>query len=263
MNRYIIIFILFSFLGWVWESIYCTILSRSWANRGFLFGPVCPIYGFGSVIGLLFYDLILLGVLPQISWVQVFFLGFVVSMLLEYPTSWLLEKLFHARWWDYSDLPLNLNGRTSVPTSMAFGVGAIIIMKLVIPFADSILEHFSDFMLNLLALFFVAVISVDITLTISALTDFQNRVAAIDNSFQNKMTDIVSHIYNKKDVLKQMAVSRIQVFRLPERKAHVASQLKEKNLRSCWRNIIIQRSSSRWIMRCITAVQQLWNIVKM
>lgn len=231
MNRYIVIFIIFSFLGWIWESIYCTIQSRAWANRGFLFGPICPIYGFGSIVGLVLYDLAVLNILPTLSWWHIFLIGFIVSMLLEYPTSWILEKSFHARWWDYTKIPWNINGRTSVPTSIAFGLASILIMKFIMPFADNMLKFFPDSILNFFALFFISLISVDITLTISALTDFQKRVAAIDNSLQNRMTDIVSHIYNKKDVIKQMAVSRITVFRLPERKARVASHLKEKRFK--------------------------------
>lgn len=111
INRYIIAYFVFSVLGWVWESIYCTAEKRKWQNRGFLYGPLCPIYGFGSVIGLLFYDLISYGIIPSLSWWMILIAGFFVSILLEYPTSYILERKFHARWWDYSDLPLNINGR--------------------------------------------------------------------------------------------------------------------------------------------------------
>jgi len=98
MNKYIIAFFLFSFLGWVWESIYCTIRDHKWANRGFLYGPICPIYGFGSILGFFIYDLVKTGHLPSIKWWMIFILGFIISMVLEYPTSWALEKLFNARW---------------------------------------------------------------------------------------------------------------------------------------------------------------------
>ena len=140
MNKVIVIFFMFAFLGWVWESIYCTAKDRKWANRGFLYGPICPIYGCGGIIGLFACDLVKGGVLPQLSPWQMFGAGFVVSMILEYPTSWVLEKLFHARWWDYSRVPLNINGRTSVPTSIAFGAVSIPIMKTILPAADTLIE---------------------------------------------------------------------------------------------------------------------------
>ena len=102
MNRYTITFFIFSFLGWVWETIYCSLRVHKLVNRGFLYGPICPIYGFGALLGFIIYDLVKTGYLPELEWWAIFILGFIVSMVLEYPTSWVLEKLFDARWWDYS-----------------------------------------------------------------------------------------------------------------------------------------------------------------
>jgi len=230
MNRYILIFVIFSFFGWVWETIYCTLIMQSWANRGFLFGPVCPIYGFGTICGLVLYDLMQAEKIPKLSWWQVFLIGFFLSMILEYPTSWALEKMFSARWWDYSTMPLNINGRTSIPTSCAFGLMSIFLMKYAIPFVDGKLQQLSDPMMNFLALLFMVIITVDTTLTVTALTDFKDRVTAIGNSFQNKMTDIVKYMYEKKDAVKQNAISRITQFKFPGRKLHIAAKLKENKL---------------------------------
>lgn len=251
MNRYIFIFAVFSFLGWIWESIYCTIKDHKWANRGFLFGPICPIYGFGAIIGLAIHDFTVKGILPELIWWQVFLIAFVVSMVLEYPTSWLLEKLFHARWWDYSNLPLNINGRTSVPTSAAFGIAGILVVKLVIPLTEGIFCYISNPVLNVLVLLFVAIISVDTTLTVSALTDFQNRVAAIDDGFQNRMTDIVNHMYDVKDTLKHKAVERIVVFRLPKRKAEIAKSLRDRK----FQELLEEYNNSEIIMQMDNYIQ--------
>lgn len=228
LNKYIVAFFLFSFLGWIWESIYCIIRKHRWDNRGFLYGPVCPIYGCGSLVGIFIYDLIKDGYLPNIKWWMVFILGFVVSMILEYFTSWLLEKLFKARWWDYSHVPLNINGRTSVPTSVAFGAAAVPIMKILIPLADRGLSLLSVFLLNIFALILVSIISVDITLTISALTDFQKRVASIDEAFQNHMTNIVDRVYGGQNSFYNKVIQRITVFKLPGHKNRIAKQLREK-----------------------------------
>ena len=108
INRYLIAYFLFSVLGWVWESIYCTAKEKKWQNRGFLYGPLCPIYGAGAIIGLLYWDLNASGIIPDLSWLGVFVAGFIVSMILEYPTSYILEKKFNARWWDYTTVPLNI-----------------------------------------------------------------------------------------------------------------------------------------------------------
>lgn len=228
MNRYVIAFFLFSFLGWIWESIYCTIVEQKWANRGFLYGPICPIYGFGSLFGLLTYDLVKSSHLLKFQWWMMFILGFVTSMILEYITSWALEKIFKARWWDYSKLPLNINGRTSVPTSIAFGFVAILVMKILIPLADRGLDALPEFLVNILALLLVSIVSIDTTLTISSLTDFQNYVISLDEEFQNHMTNIVDQVYSKRKSIYNKAIQRIVVFKLTGRKNRIARQIREK-----------------------------------
>lgn len=228
LNRYIIAFFLFGFLGWVWESIYCTIRERKWANRGFLYGPICPIYGFGTLIGLCIYDLVKAGYLQKMEWGMIFFIGCVISMVLEYPTSWALEKLFKARWWDYSDFPLNINGRTSVPTSVAFGFAAILVMEFLIPPVDRGLSFLSEPVLNILALILISIVSVDVTLTISSLTNFRNYVAFLDEEFQNHMTNIVDQIYENQKAFYNKAIQRIAVFKLTGRKNRIAKRLREK-----------------------------------
>lgn len=228
MYRYIIAFFLFSFLGWIWESIFCTINQHKWANRGFLYGPVCPIYGCGSIPGLFIYDLIKAGHLPNMKWWMIFILGFFFSMVLEYSISWALERLFKARWWDYSNVPLNINGRTSVPTSLAFGAAAILLLKVLIPLVDKGLSALPETLLHILALILVSIISIDTTLTISSLTDFQKYVASIDEGFQNHMADIVDRVYGNENSLLHKAIQRIAVFKLPGRKNRIAKQLREK-----------------------------------
>ena len=230
MNRYVVSFAIFSFLGWVWESIYCTICQKKWANRGFLYGPVCPIYGFGGTIGLLAYDLAINGIFIELNWWQIFILGFIISMVLEYPTSYVLEKLFHARWWDYTGVPLNINGRTSVPTSVAFGVAAIFVMKFIIPFVDVGLNGISYIFINAMAMFFISAFSIDTTLTITALTDFEKHVALLDENFQKHMTEVVDKIYSNRGTFFRNAAKRTVLFKFPERKLHIARLLLEKKI---------------------------------
>ncbi len=230
MNRYIFLFFAFSFLGWVWESIYCTICHKKWANRGFLYGPICPIYGFGGILGLGVYDLATDGYIPTLGILGIFIAGFAVSMILEYPTSWILEKFFHARWWDYSNVPLNINGRTSVPTSIAFGVASILVMEFVIPFADGVVSAIPEVFHNIIALLLVAVISVDATLTVTELTDFHEQVNSIDEAFQEHMTNAVDKAFDKKSNFKLNAASRVRTFKFSERKNRISKWVVEQNL---------------------------------
>ncbi|EPF29107.1 hypothetical protein C5N99_05660 [Treponema medium] len=225
LNRYLIAYFVFSGLGWIWESIYCTAKERKWQNRGFLYGPLCPIYGFGVTIGLVFYDLISLGIVHQLSWWMILIIGFFVSMILEYPTSYILEKKFHARWWDYSNLPLNLNGRTSVITSIGFGIGAIIIMKYLIPLYERIFVIIPDTIIITLSVVLVAVHSSDFTLTVSRLTNFQSNIDEMESMFQDKMTLTVDKIFERRSKLYGKTLSRIASFKMSESHNKIAERI--------------------------------------
>ncbi len=230
MNTYVILFIVFSVMGWIWESIYCSACEKKWANRGFLYGPLCPIYGFGGIMGLALYQIATLKGVTNLPFWMIFLVGFVVSMVLEYPTSYVLEKLFHARWWDYSNVPLNINGRTSVPTSIAFGAAAILVMKMLIPFFAGLVETLPGWGTNLAALVLVGILSCDFTLTVSALTDFQRRVKAMDDNFQNHMTDAVASMIQNQNRLHLKAVQRISKVKFTGDKLKIADLIKSGKL---------------------------------
>lgn len=121
-------FILYSFFGWVYESILCSCTSHSLVNRGFLNGPLCPIYGFGAVTVILAFWWE-----PDISLWNLFLSSMVLTCTLEYITSWGMEKLFHARWWDYSDYRFQLNGRVCLLGAVAFGSFSVLLIKVVHP----------------------------------------------------------------------------------------------------------------------------------
>ncbi len=111
--RYIASFFAYAFAGWLFEVVISLFQHHRFVNRGFSFGPVCPIYGVGALLSILclapFND-------PLVQFV----VGFFAAGVLEFGTSWAMERLFHARWWDYSNIPLNVNGRICVPGLLLF-----------------------------------------------------------------------------------------------------------------------------------------------
>ena len=116
---------IYSIIGWVYESTICSIGHRKLINRGFLNGPVCPIYGTGAVLVLL--------VLGRIqNPVLLFFAGALVTCSLEYLTSWLMEKLFHARWWDYSKRKFNIGGRVCLIGAVVFGAFSVVLVLVLV-----------------------------------------------------------------------------------------------------------------------------------
>lgn len=153
---------IYSIIGWVYESTICSIGHRKLINRGFLNGPYCPIYGTGAVL--------VLFVLGRIqNPVLLFFAGAVVTCSLEYLTSWLMEKLFHARWWDYSKRKFNIGGRVCLIGAVVFGAFSVVLVLVLHPFVKSLTDRLTDAALNwICAILFVGIVS-DLVVTVKGL----------------------------------------------------------------------------------------------
>ena len=127
IERYFFWLMLYSIIGWVYESFICSVSHKKFINRGFLNGPYCPIYGCGAVLVIL--------VLGRIeNPVLLFLLGSLLTCSLEYITSFAMELLFHARWWDYSDRRFNINGRVCLIGAIVFGAFSALLVKVIHPF---------------------------------------------------------------------------------------------------------------------------------
>lgn len=120
-------FLLYSMLGWLYESTLCSIVTEHrFINRGFLIGPYCPVYGVGAVSCYLFFA-------PLENPLAVMGCSMVLCSVIEYITGYGMEKLFHAKWWDYSDLPFQLHGRICLYGALIFGLANVVICKAIQP----------------------------------------------------------------------------------------------------------------------------------
>ena len=130
LSEFVIVFFLFSVLGWCMEVILKMIELHRFVNRGFLIGPYCPIYGFGVV----FIIVILQDILHLNTGIfSTFAGGFIVCGILEYFVSYIMEKRYHARWWDYSTKPFNIHGRVWIGNLILFGLAAFVILQIIYP----------------------------------------------------------------------------------------------------------------------------------
>lgn len=151
---YFLIFFIYSVLGWVMESVYVGIKQKKVINRGFLIGPYCPIYGYGSLVIVLY--------LMQYKGnvVTVFLLTVFICSFLEYITSYLMEKIFKARWWDYSNERFNLEGRICGKNAILFGLGGLVIVYILHPIISLVLDWISPRWIMILSgIFFVIYIT--------------------------------------------------------------------------------------------------------
>lgn len=127
MNDVILLFFAYSVIGWAWETVYCSIKARKFQYRGFLAGPYCPIYGFAVVTILLSTDQFSRNV------IGLFIIGFIVATIFEFFASVILERAFHLKLWDYSNLWGNLDGRVAPAISLFWGISVVILVKWVQP----------------------------------------------------------------------------------------------------------------------------------
>ena len=123
----ILYFFIYSAIGWFCESIFCSIPAKKFINRGFLIGPLCPIYGFGAL-------LVIWLLKPVASNLLLLFLcGILSTSILEYFTSYIMEKLFHMKWWDYSDHRFHIHGRVCFTNSIIFGIMSVLVVHVLHP----------------------------------------------------------------------------------------------------------------------------------
>lgn len=160
MLIFIIYFFIYSLLGYICEVIFCSFGQRRLVNRGFLYMPICPIYGFGALLVFIFirpfYD----------YWYLVFLLGLLLTSILEYFTSYLLESLFKIRLWDYSGKKININGRVCLKNSLLFGIMSIIMLYIIDPFISKIIFKIEDNIKLILSVILIVFILIDLIFSI-------------------------------------------------------------------------------------------------
>lgn len=158
----ILLFFFYSFLGWCMEVVLKYIQFHRFINRGFYTGPICPIYGYGAIL-----------ITLTIQWISpfesavgtTFAISFTLCGLLEYFTSYFMEKRFHARWWDYSNKPMNLHGRIWIGNLVLFGLGGVAVIHILNPVLLSFLNSFSLLTKEVVLTAFIAVFAADYVLT--------------------------------------------------------------------------------------------------
>ena len=229
LYRLLWIFFIYAFLGWCTEVSYAALVTGTFVNRGFLNGPVCPIYGFGVVI-------VLTCLTPLAGSLPLLFLGSVVlTSALEWLTGFALEKLFHQRWWDYSDEPFNLSGYICLRFSIAWGLACMFVVKLLHPTVLLFIRIIPQVLGIVLLAVMGAVMAVDLAATVSTIIKLNRRLAQIDelaakikeasNEFGENLADRVLDAAERgagwKEDLDELS------FRLAERRAELADNLAE------------------------------------
>lgn len=207
-------FFIYGFLGWCAEVVFHTAITGKWVNRGFLNGPICPIYGFGMLLILLVLD-------PLKNNIFLLFIGSVLlTSSLEFITGWTLKNLFHLTWWDYSNRPFNLGGYICLKFSIMWGVAGVIIVEIIHP----IVQRFVESLPLTIALFFVilfsAILILDFIATLTTLVGFKHdlrelervglEIRKLSDSLSHELSDVTKITDNKFEETRQELQAKLE-----------------------------------------------------
>ncbi len=225
-------FIIYSFMGWCIETVYATINKREFINRGFLHGPFCPIYGFGTL------SIIIL--LKPIGNNYIFlFLGSVfLTSFLEYITGYILETAFNSTWWDYSNNPYNLNGRICLSFSIIWGLVSMFILKVVHPYITYIVNlipsNIGQMIFYIALLYFI----VDFTITVITIIKLKSLLTQLNTAYSDltdKLSDFKLNLGSTRDIsefkIKLDGLIESAEIKVGKRKSEIETIVKELKIK--------------------------------
>lgn len=172
LMRFGLWFFIYSVVGWIYESLLFSFEEKKFINRGFLNGPYCPVYGFGALL-----DILLIGRIDNFA--LLFLAGILITCSLEYMTAVLLENIFHAKWWDYSNYKFNLQGRVCLIGALVFGLFTVVLIKVIHPFISMQTDMLTDTALSGISLIIVLAVITDAIYTVVHLKGFNKKLGEL------------------------------------------------------------------------------------
>lgn len=186
ISIYFLYFIILSILGWIMEVVLQLVQKHKFTNRGFLIGPYCPIYGCGGL--LIALSLTRLKEYP----VALFSMAILISGVLEYLTSYIMEKIFNARWWDYSNNKFNINGRVCLETIIPFGLLGVALVYFINPFILDNLNRLPSNVLNIIAIGLAILFVADLIVSLNIILNVRKATKKFDQENPKDNTDEIS-----------------------------------------------------------------------
>ncbi len=195
-----LLFIMYSFGGWIIEVVDTCLIKKKVVNRGFLIGPYCPIYGIGCV------TMVFLLSKYTNDVITLFIMCILLFSVLEYTTSYVMEKLFNARWWDYSRYKFNINGRICLETMIPFGFAGLFVMYIVNPFFTYILNSLPNILLNLFFIIIGILFISDIIVSVNVITNLKRTAKKVKQDNTEEITAKVKEVLLNKNYIKRRLV---------------------------------------------------------
>jgi len=197
---FFLLFFIYSFFGWAMEVICKLIEKHKFINRGFLIGPYCPIYGWGCLFIIIFLDRY------KDNIVTLFVMSIVICSILEYLTSYVMEKVFKTRWWDYSQKKFNINGRICLETMVPFGILGCLVIYLVNPFFVYLLSFIPTNILHVTAIILLIIFVIDTIISSSVIFNLRNTIKNVEKDATEEITTKIKEIFTHKGILQKRLI---------------------------------------------------------
>ena len=228
---YFLLFLIYSFIGWLIEVIGKLIEKHKFINRGFLIGPICPIYGHGCLLMIL--TLSRYKDNPLVLFVNAIF----ICSLLEYFTSYFMEKIFKARWWDYSTKRFNLNGRICAETMIPFGILGTLVICVINPIFEYLLNLFNFETIKIVAIILFVIYLIDNIISLTIMFGFKGTLKTVEKDGTEEITKKVKKILINKNVLYKRLVEAFPNFMNPKERLLLIKARVEKELKNIEKKI--------------------------
>ena len=222
---YFLLFLIYSFIGWLIEVIGKLIEKHKFINRGFLVGPICPIYGHGCLLMILTLSRY------KDNPLTLFIYAIFICSLLEYFTSFFMEKIFKARWWDYSTKRFNLNGRICAETMIPFGILGTLVICVINPIFEYLLNLFNFETIKITAIVLFIIYIIDYTISLIIMFGFKGTLKTVEKDGTEEITKKVKDILINKNVLYKRLVEAFPNFMNPKERLLLIKARVEKELK--------------------------------
>ena len=224
-SLYFILFIIYSIIGWITEIIVVGYEEKKFINRGFLIGPYCPIYGYGAILMIFYLERY------KDNFFTVFLLAVIVCSFIEYLVSYIMENMFNARWWDYSNRKFNINGRICLLNAFLFGVLGVLLVYFVNPFLSNLLLKLNISTLNIISIILFVIFSTDFVISMFISYKLKNNIKKMKKDSTEEINKKVKEILESKilnrRIFKAFPRFKINIISIKEIKNKIENKLDE------------------------------------
>lgn len=208
LSKLFLCFISFSFVGWCLEVLYGLFEVKKFVNRGFLIGPLCPIYGIGCLAIYLCLSKY------RSDAIVVFVMAVAICSILEYFASYILEKIFKTRWWDYSEMKLNINGRICLEMLIPLGLLGLALVYFVYPFVWNTLSLLPNMAIYIISMVLLILFVLDLAFSLGIVIKFKNTAVKVAKDSTEEISKFVREVLVQQSVWTKRLVVSFPNFKL-------------------------------------------------